>query len=100
MKAAYRRAGVTGLVHGNRGRTPVHAVGAEVRAAVVVLAKTEGYAGYNHTHLQETLAAEHGIVVSRRTLGRVLTAAGLRSPRRVVANAIAAAANAHRKRVH
>ena len=82
LKAAYRRDGVRGIVHGNRGRTPPHTLRAPVREALVALARSDAYAGYNHTHLQEALADEQGIVVSRRTLGRVLGAAGLKSPRR------------------
>jgi hypothetical protein len=41
-----------------------------------------GYSGYNHTHLHEQLVAEHRIVISRRSLTRILRSAGLRSPRR------------------
>lgn len=82
LKAAYGRDGMRGLVHGNRGRTPAHALKADVREALAALARSDAYRGYNHTHLQEVLADEHRIVVSRRTLGRVLMAVGLRSPRR------------------
>ena len=35
LKAGYRRAGPTALVHGNQGRLPWHAVSAEIRARVV-----------------------------------------------------------------
>jgi hypothetical protein len=40
------------------------------------------YADYNHTHLHEELVEEHGLALSRRSLTRILTAAGLRSPKR------------------
>jgi hypothetical protein len=39
------------------------------------------YAGCNHQHLTELLAEREGIVVSRPTIWRILTAAGVRSPR-------------------
>ena len=48
----------------------------------MALARSDAYTGYNHTHLQEVLVQDHGICVSRRTLGRVLRTEGLRSPRR------------------
>jgi transposase len=82
LKAVYRSGGARALLHGNRGRSPAHVLATETCVRIVSLTRSPAYAGYNHTHLQETLAAEHGLVVSRRTLGRVLRAAGLRSPRK------------------
>ncbi len=82
LKAAYRSGGARALLHGNRGRSPAHVLTTETCVRIVSLTRSPAYAGYNHTHLQETLATEHGLVVSRRTLGRVLRAAGLRSPRK------------------
>jgi hypothetical protein len=82
LKASYLRDGARGLVHGNRGRTPVHALPPAVRARVVEIAQSAACNGYNHTHLQEVLATDHGLHLSRRSLGRVLAAAGMRSPRR------------------
>jgi hypothetical protein len=52
-----------------------------LRQEVVELA-TSVYAGYNHSHLQELLEEEHAMKLSRRSVSRVLTAAGLRSPRK------------------
>src|SRR5437879_8119225 len=40
------------------------------------------YRDYNHTHLQEELEERHSISLSRRSVTRILTVAGLRSPRR------------------
>src|SRR3990170_8653903 len=81
LKGACREEGPAALAHGNRGRRPVHAIAQAVRDQVVELAGSL-YAGYNHTHLHEQLVAEHGIVISRRSLTRILRSAGLRSPRR------------------
>src|SRR5215211_1611394 len=62
MLAAYRKEGAAALVHGNRGRTPAHAL-AEGRAQEVVqLARTK-YPGLNDTHLAEVLAEAEGIAV-------------------------------------
>jgi transposase len=55
--------------HGNRGRSPVNAIGEEVRRKVVELACGK-YAGFNDSHLQETLAAAEGMVLSRPSVRR------------------------------
>ena len=81
LLAAYRKEGVAALAHGNRGRRPVHALPEEKKERVVVLAKGV-YAGCNHHHLQELLAEREGVMLSRSSIWRVLTAAGLKSPRR------------------
>jgi hypothetical protein len=47
---------------------------------VIHLARTT-YARVNFQHLSELLADRDGLVLSRPTLHRLLTAAGLRSPR-------------------
>ena len=80
LKAAYRRAGSAALVHGNRGRTPWHALPAELRARVVELARTT-YVGLNHQHLTEKLAEVEGLVLGRTTVRRILVESGLASPR-------------------
>lgn len=80
LVAAYREAGPRGIIHGNRGRRPAHAVSDDIRAAVSSLA-TGRYAGVNHTHLAELLAEREEIVLPRSTLARILKDAGVRSPR-------------------
>jgi transposase len=62
--AAYRKEGAAGLVHGNRGRKPVHSLGEESRKEVVELAQ-EKYQGFNHQHLTEMLGEEERLEVSR-----------------------------------
>ncbi len=80
LKKGLSEDGPAALAHGNRGRRPAHAVREEVRRQVLELAAS--YHGYNHTHLQEVLKEEHTLTLSRRSVSRILTAAGLRSPRR------------------
>lgn len=82
LAGAYRQRGPRALVHGNRGRPPAHALAAAMRSQIVEVARQAAYAGYNHTHLHEVLAEDQGVRVSRRSLTRILRAAGLRSPRR------------------
>jgi transposase len=80
LLAAYREEGPRGIVHGNRGRSPAHAVPQELRDQLRVLA-TGTYAGVNHSHLAELLAEREGLVLPRSPLSRILREAGMRSPR-------------------
>lgn len=81
LKKGFREEGPGALAHGNRGRRPGHALGDRLRQEVVGLAMSV-YAGYNHSHLQELLEEEHALKLSRRSVSRILTVAGLRSPRK------------------
>lgn len=78
--AAYREEGAAGIAHGNRGRTPLHVLGEEIRERVVELAG-ERYAGFNHSHLTEMLQEREGVKISRPSVRRILLAAGMRSPK-------------------
>ena len=79
--AAYRREGAAAIAHGNRGRRPANATPETVADDVVVLARTR-YVGVNHTHLSELLREREGIDIGRNTLRKILTDAGVNSPRR------------------
>ena len=80
MLAVYRSEGAAALAHGNRGRRPHNAIPPAQAAAVVELA-TQRYQGANHTHLTELLSEREGIDLSRPTVRRILTKAGIGSPR-------------------
>jgi len=80
MLAAYRERGSSALAHGNRGRRPHNATLPAEAAAVLELA-TDRYEGANHTHLTELLREREGIELSRPTVRRILTRAGIGSPR-------------------
>ena len=79
--AAYRRDGAAAIAHGNRGRRPVNATPGALANYVVLLARTR-YTGVNHTHLSELLREREGIDIARNTLRKILTDAGVNSPRR------------------
>ena len=79
--AAYRRDGAAAIAHGNRGRRPGNATPDALADYVVLLARTR-YAGVNHTHLSELLREREGIDIGRNTLRKILTDAGVNSPRR------------------
>ena len=80
LLAAYRKDGAAALAHGNRGRRPHNAIPA-AEAAVVVELATQRYEGANHTHFTELLREREGIDLSRPTVRRILTRAGIGSPR-------------------
>lgn len=82
LLARYRaRDGVASLVHGNAGRPPVNRLDAATRTRLVELALTT-YVGVNRAHLADLLAEREGIVVSARTVRRILAEAGLPAVRR------------------
>ncbi len=80
MPSAYRERGAAALAHGNRGRRP-HNATSPGEATVVVQLATERYEGANQTHLTELLSEREGIDLSRPTVRRILTRAGIGSPR-------------------
>ena len=75
-----RADGAAGLVHGNRGRSPVNRVDDALRASIVDKALTT-HAGFNPVHLAETLAEEDPAIPSARTVQRILAGAGVHPPR-------------------
>ncbi|MEK7777846.1 MAG: helix-turn-helix domain-containing protein [Chloroflexota bacterium] len=80
LLAAYRKEGAAALAHGNRGRSPVQKTSEGLSKKVLEL--IEGpYQGFNHCHLTDMLAEREGIVLSRSTVRRILTARGMKSPR-------------------
>jgi transposase len=81
LLAGFRREGVAALVHGNRGRSPAHALSEEMREEVRGLAMGK-YAGFNQVHLTEQLGDGEGIALSRSSVRRILRAEGIPSPRR------------------
>ena len=80
LLAAYRKEGAAALAHGNRGRRPANATQDSLATDVALLARTR-YAGVNHTHRSELLREREGIDIGRNTLRRILTDAGVSSPR-------------------
>ena len=78
--AAYSEKGAAALAHGNRGRRPANATPHALATEVIRLARTR-YTGVNHTHMSELLREREGIDVGRDTLRKILTGAGVNSPR-------------------
>ena len=75
------REGRTGLVHGNQGRVPANKLCEKVRARVLRLRQTR-YVDFNDQHFVEKLAAEEpALVLSVRTVRRILRPAGVAAMR-------------------
>jgi len=81
LHRVYSQHGVAGLAHGNRGQAAHNAVDSATAKRIVELARGQ-YQGFNHQHLTEMLAENHGIALSRPTVRRILLGAGIASPRR------------------
>jgi len=81
LRARFRQEGMTAVIHGNCGRSPVNRTDAAVVAQIVALAGPDGkYHDLNTCHLQELLAQQEQIAIGRSTLDRLLKQAGVRRP--------------------
>lgn len=80
LLAAIRVAGQHALVHGNRGQPSARRLPLPIQQRILTVARGR-YAGLNTTHLTEKLQTSEGLVVSRPTVYRLLTAAGVARPR-------------------
>lgn len=76
LKKGVAISGAASLAHRNRGRKPKHAVTTEVRDTIVSLA-IGIYKDASCEQMAELLAEHHGIVVSPRSVRRILHAAGI-----------------------
>jgi transposase len=81
LQGTYLREGVGALIHGNRGRRPLHALSDAVKLQVRELAQST-YAGCNDQHLTELLAEREAITLSRSSVRRILREGGIKSPRK------------------
>lgn len=81
LKAAYRRAGVAGLLHGNRGRPSPRRLAPEDQRRIVDLIN-QRYAGLNDCHLTEKLREVEALLVSRATVRRIRVEAGVPAVRK------------------
>ena len=89
LKNRFRQKGADGLIHGNAGRKPAHAIPDDLKGVVLQLFQ-EKYFDHNFTHFTEQLHDNEGIVISRPSVSRMLKASGIRSKKSVK----------HRRRVH
>jgi transposase len=77
IKNKIRRVDLSGIVHGNRGKSPKNAIGKETKETILNL-YLNTYNGFNVSHFGEFLKEAHGIAISRETLRKLLLSSGLR----------------------
>ncbi len=82
LKTSFARNGARGMVHGNAGRKPRHALSDEVKTRIVELFEGK-YFDYNFSHFTERLNEAEGMSVSRSSVFRVLKGAGIKSKKAV-----------------
>ena len=80
LLARYRANGAAGMVHGNRGRSPINKCDESLQKQVIKLA-SEKYLGFNQVHFTEKLALEEQILLSRSTVRRYLASVGIAAPK-------------------
>jgi len=81
LRAAYRAAGIEGLLHGNRGR-PSPRRRPEAEREWIVDLMGDRYAGLNDCHLTEKLREVEGLTVCREAVRQLRHAAGIAPARR------------------
>ncbi|MDR3255312.1 MAG: ISNCY family transposase [Synergistaceae bacterium] len=80
LKAKYEREGDAGLIHGNRGRKPQHALPDELKSKVLRL-YNDKYYDSNFCHYSELLEEHENIRLSPSSIGRILKSSGEESKR-------------------
>lgn len=75
LKAKYKAEGSEGLIHGNRGRKPGHALPEEVKLEVLRLFE-EKYYDTNFCHCSELLGRFDNLTISPSSVERILKASG------------------------
>ena len=81
LKQRFDAKNVEWVYHGNQGRKPANRIASAVRKRVVQLARGV-YVGFNDHHLQEKLAEQENLRLSRQSVRRILRQAGVASPQR------------------
>ena len=81
IKKRVIKTGPGAVIHGNRKRKPINATADNVKDLVVEL-KKDKYEGTNFSHFAELISEGEKIGISRPTVHRILTEAGIKSPRK------------------
>lgn len=75
LKQKVKAMGASGVVHGNKGRLPIHTFSPAERHQIISLAEGR-YRDFNFSHLSEMLGEEEGIRINRETLRQWLRPRG------------------------
>ena len=81
VKKGVMKEGPAFIIHKNRGRKPKHATLDETRELIIELKQTK-YEEANFNHFQELIEEHEDIQVSYPTVYRILTEAGIKSPKK------------------
>jgi len=81
IKKRVKKIGPEAVIHGNRKRKPKNATEDKVKDLVVEL-KKDKYEGTNFSHFAELIFEDEKICLSQPTVHRILTEAGIKSPRK------------------
>jgi len=81
LKGGVNNYGPAFIIHKNRGRKPQHTLPDEVRMKIVELKQTK-YQEANFNHFVELLEEHEDIKVSYTSVHRILTQAGIKSPKK------------------
>ena len=81
LKKGVMEKGPAFIIHKNRGRKPEHAIPDGIQKQIIDL-KVSKYQEANFAHFQELLKEHEGICVSYSTVYRILSQAGLSSPKK------------------
>ncbi len=69
------------MIHKNKNRPPAHVLSETTRKKIIALKETK-YEKANFSHFTELLAEHEGLVASRSSIQRLLTTAGIKSPKK------------------
>jgi len=81
LKKGVLEQGPAFIIHKNRGRKPEHAIPDDIQKRIIAL-KTSKYLEANFAHFQELLEEHENICVSYPTVYRILSQAGIKSPKK------------------
>ena len=81
LKKGVVQEGPASIIHKNRGRKPKHATVNKTKDLIIDL-KSDKYKEANFNHFQELLEEHENIQVSYPTVYRILTEAGIKSPKK------------------
>ena len=82
LRKGVKEEGAAFLIHKNAARIPAHTITEGEKQEIVALYQQEKYRGANFLHYSELLDEHEGIRRSRSTIHRVLTGAGIVSPKK------------------
>jgi transposase len=82
LKKKVEEGGAGALIHGNKERRPQHSISEKEKEEIIRLKRSEKYANSNFRHFGELLAEQHGIEISYASVRRILTGAGMQSPKK------------------